>query len=172
MSIDTSELEAAGRAVSMAAAAGGLRGRAQIGKRWEATQVLAHLVAANRNAAELAARVLAGAESATFTNQAALEDTYLEAIVRAAARGGILEEFERSTAVLTATCAALEGKALETPVEARLWDDGAVVFEQTVPLAQVLAIVRGHMEGHAAQLQELGSAHKGERRLALHVFPG
>lgn len=123
---------------------------------WGQVQVLAHLIAANRGVSELVARVMAGAESAPFTNRGAFQRPYLDAIVRAAGPTGVLGEFERSGQELLNICAALDDSALQVEIETAFWEGDEIVFEGRMPLSQLLnTIVPGHLEGHAQQLANL-----------------
>jgi hypothetical protein len=153
--MDTTDLEAACRNV-LAVAKRQEHRDAGSDADWGASEVLAHLIAANRNVTELAAVVLAGAESAPFTNRGALQRPYLRAIANAAGGlEGLIAEFERSTRELVATAGALPGYASRTPIDATIWESDGVVFEGRIPLEQLFTILRGHLDGHAQQLEAL-----------------
>ncbi len=153
--MDTNALETALRNVTTSAARREA-GEAGSDKDWSRAQVLAHLVAANRGLTEFAARVMAGAEPAAFTNHGALQRPYLDAIVRASGPTDVLREFERTSQELLDVCTTLDDRALQVEIEATFWDGGKVVFEGRMPLSRLLnSIVPGHLEGHAQQLANL-----------------
>jgi hypothetical protein len=153
--VDTSELEQACR--NVVATASRLDQRdAGSDTDWSPSRVLAHLIAANRNMTELVARVMAGAEAAPFTNRAALQRPYLDAIVRGAGdRDGLIAEFERSSRELFDTSAALADDVGQAVIETALWEADGIVFEGPIPLAQLFTVIRGHLEGHVQQLSAL-----------------
>ena len=153
--MDTSELQEACR--NVVATASRLDEReAGSDTDWSSSRVLAHLIAANRNMTELVARVLAGAEAAPFTNRAALQRPYLDAIVHGAGdRDGLIAEFERSSRELIDTSAALGDDADQAVIETAFWEAEGIVFEGPMPLAQLFTVIRGHLEGHVQQLAAL-----------------
>jgi hypothetical protein len=153
--MDTSDLESALRNVTTSATRREA-GEARSDKDWGRAQILAHLVAANRGLTEFVARVMAGAESAAFTNHGALQRPYLDAIVRASGPTDVLREFERTSQELLDVCMTLDDSALQVEIETAFWEGDEVVFEGRVPLSQLLnSIVPGHLEGHAQQLASL-----------------
>ncbi len=153
--MDTSELEEACR--NVVATASGLDQRdAGSDTDWAPSRVLAHLIAANRNLTELVARVMVGAEAAPFTNRAALQRPYLDAIVCGAGdRDGLIAEFERSSRELIDTSAALGDDAGRAVIDTAFWEADGIVFDGQMPLAQLFTVIRGHLEGHVQQLAAL-----------------
>jgi hypothetical protein len=150
--VDTGELEQACRHVVATASRLDQRD-AGSDRDWAPSQVLAHLIAANRNMTELVARVMAGAKAAPFTNQAALQRPYLDAIVRGAGdREGLIADFERSSRELIDTSAALDDDADQAVIDTAFWEAEGIVFEGPMPLAQLFTVIRGHIEGHVEQL--------------------
>jgi hypothetical protein len=131
--VDTSELEQACRDV-VAATSRLDQSDAGSDTDWAPSQVLAHLIAANRNMTELVARVMAGAEAAPFTNRAALQRPYLDAIVRGAGdRDGLIAEFERNSRELIDTSVALGDDADEAVIDTAFWEAEGIVFEGPMP---------------------------------------
>lgn len=146
--MDTSDLGAAAQRVVTAAR----QTIASSGDDWGTSEILAHLVAANRNFTDVLAKAIGGAESSPFTNRGALQRPYLDAIVRAAGPREMVATFDTSVREMLDTCAALDEDRLTMPVDASFWENGEVIFEGRMPLAQLFGVIQGHMDGHAQQL--------------------
>ncbi len=154
--MDTTELEAAYRALLDVARAGGFAAPAEEDG-WSAELLLAAVVATDRLLAAATAEVLAGAPT-RYDNGPATREPYLRAIARAAGDlDGLVAEARRCGLELVLLAREL-GDAATTPVDVRLLDGDEVRLAAPMPWSGMLAT---HAEVHLRERCEALAALSG-----------
>jgi hypothetical protein len=127
---------------------------------WNAELVLAHVVVGDRLIAEAAGRLMAGTPT-SFDNLTSQSEPYLRAVAEAAGGwDGLVTEVERAGAELIALADSMTDQQAATPLAVKIFSDGAVVIDATVPLSSLVrAPVDSHLNMHLQQLAGLAGAH-------------
>jgi hypothetical protein len=164
--MDTSELEAAYRAVlDLAAslpgsrpdpAADGAGPAGGAGEAWRAEEVLAHLVLNDRLLAAAVRSVLEGAAQ-PYDNAAAVELADLRELgQRLGGTAGLIGALEASSRELLGLAGRLDRAQADTPLPARILDGDELRVDGPLPVAGLLTIqTRAHLPMHQRQLSEL-----------------
>jgi hypothetical protein len=157
--MDTSELEAAYRAILELATAPGPRpGPAADGdgEAWRAQDVLAHLVVNDRLLVRAVRSVLDGA-ARPYDNADAIELARLRELgERLGGTAGLIEALKSSSRELLELAGRLDQAQGDTPLPARIVDGDQTRVDQPLPLAGLLTIqARTHLPMHERQLGEL-----------------
>jgi len=166
--MDTSELEAAYRAVlDLAATSGpgsrpdppaGGADRAADGsdQAWRPQDVLAHLVLNDRLLARAVRSVLEGAAQ-PYDNAAAVDLADLRDLgERLGGTAGLIGALEASSRELLELAGRLDQAQADTPLPARILDGDELRVDRPLPVAGLLTIqARAHLPMHRRQLSEL-----------------
>jgi hypothetical protein len=159
--MDTSELEAAYRAVLDLAAApdGGARPdppAAGADQAWRAQDVLAHLVLNDRLLTRAVRSVLEGAAQ-PYDNAEAVELAELRDLgERLGGTAGLIGALEASSRELLGLAGRLDQAQGDTPLPARIVDGDTIRVDRPLPVAGLLTIqARTHLPMHRRQLSEL-----------------
>jgi hypothetical protein len=120
---------------------------------WSPELILAHVVVGDRLIAEAAARIAAGAPT-SFDNLASQSEPYLQAVADAAGDwDGLVAEVERTGNELIALVSTLTDEQAATPIASKVYSDGAVVLDRTVPLSNLVQVPSAmHLGMHLQQL--------------------
>jgi hypothetical protein len=153
--MDTAELEAAYRHLIETARPESFRAPADAGG-WPAELHIAHVIANDRLLTATTALVLAGAP-ARYDNVAAVEETYLAEIGRAAGSHDALVATMRQCGLeLVLVARRLDEQQAATPVPTRIVDGDVTRVDAPLPWAGVLNThAQVHLPEHAAALQAL-----------------
>jgi hypothetical protein len=129
---------------------------------WSAEMVLAHVVVGDRLIAEAAGRVMSGTPT-SFDNFASQSEPYLQAIVQAAGGWpGLLAAVRQTGDELIALANQMTDAQANTPIACQIVSDDSVVFDATVPLANLVRVpVDVHLNMHTRQLAALAGAEDG-----------
>jgi len=165
--MDTTELEAAYRAVLDLAATPGSgpgadRGSEGAGRSagggeevWEAHEVLAHLVLNDRLLARAVRSVLDGAAQ-PYDNAEAIDPAQLRELSERLGTAGLVGALEASSRELLELAGRLDQAQGDTRLPVMIVDGGEVFLDRPVPVAQLLGIqARAHLPMHERQLGEL-----------------
>jgi len=149
--MDTSSLESAYRQILELAEHGEFTDPAD---GWGADMVLAHLTV-NDGLLLAAARAVLAHEDASYDNAEAIDDSVLAA---QGPRPALIDRLQTSSRQLVDVASQLTDGLDQVEVPAKIVDDGKVVVDQPLPIAQLLEIhATMHLQGHLAQLQDLRS---------------
>jgi len=123
---------------------------------WSPELILAHVIVGDRLIAEAAARVAAGAPT-SFDNLASQSEPYLRAVADAAGTwDGLVAEVERTGNELIALVGTLTDEQAATSIASKVFSDGAVFLDRTVPLSSLVQVPSAlHLGMH---LQQLGAS--------------
>jgi hypothetical protein len=156
--MDTSELEAAYRAVLDLATTGPGPDPAAGGddRAWRAEDVLAHLVLNDRLLARAVRSVLEGAAQ-PYDNAEAIDQAELRDLgERVGGMAGLVAALEASSRELLELAGRLDQAQGATPLAARIVDGDETRVDQPMPVAGLLTIqARVHLPMHERQLGEL-----------------
>jgi hypothetical protein len=152
--MDTSELEAAYRAVLDLAGRGA--GGAGDGEAWGPDDVLAHLILNDRLLARAVRSVLDGTAQ-PYDNLDAIDVAELRALTRDLGdTAGLIGGLEASSRELLDLAGRLDEAQAATPIPVRILDGDQLRVDNPLPVASLLNIqARRHLPMHQAQLSEL-----------------
>jgi hypothetical protein len=149
--VDTTELEAGYRELLEAAGAG--VPAATSGDAWNASTVLAHVIASSRMLAAASAELLAG-RIPVVDNRPTQSRRYLDAIVSAAdGDASLVDTVRRSGQELVTLASQLDDKHIGTDVPTIILDNGRIRIQRPVPFSALLG--PAHLREHLEQLCEL-----------------